>query len=76
MDRDGWFKAIRKFVRICGAYETNINILTFDRNDSHWDADALDHMANNFVQAFVLKMGDSTTNQPNDNGFNTKCKSV
>ena len=76
MDRDGWFKSILKFVRICGAYETNINILTFDGHDSHWDADALDHMANNFVQPFLLKAGDSTTDQPNDNGFNAKCKSV
>ena len=33
-------------------------------------------MADNFVQVFILKAGDSTTDQPNDNGFNAKCKLV
>ena len=76
MDRDGWFKAMRQFVKLSGAHGTNINVLTFDGHDSHWDSDALDYAADNFVQTFFLKAGDSTTDQPNDNGFNARCKSI
>ena len=34
------------------------------------------HVANNYIQPFFLKVGDSTTDQPNDNGFNAKCKAI
>ena len=66
MDRDCWFKAIIQFVKLSGAQETNINALTFDGYDAHWDLDALDYAADNYVQSFFLKDGDSTTDQPND----------
>ena len=74
MDRDGWFKVINMFTQLSGAQAGNIQILYYDGHDSHWDADAMDLMAANHVQPFVLKAGDSENDQPNDNGPNAKLK--
>ena len=66
MDRNGWLKSMRLFVKLCGLHEGNINIITFDGHDTHWDADALDYLEQNHVKAFFFKSGDSKTDQPND----------
>ena len=58
MDRDGWYKVIRMFTKLGGAHAGKIQIMFYDGHDSHWDAEALDVMANNFIQPFVLKAGD------------------
>ena len=76
MDRDGWWKAIQQFCKLSGAHAGNNQALFFDGHDSHWDADALDMMSHNFVHGFFLKAGDSVNDQPNDNGFNAKAKSI
>ena len=76
MDRDGWWKSIQRFCKLSGAHAGNNQALFFDVHDSHWDADALDMMSNNFVHGFFLKAGDSVNDQPNDNGFNAKAKSI
>ena len=75
MDRDGWFKVIYMFTKLSGCHAGNIQMLFYDRHDSHWDADALDLMTKNFIQPFVLKAGDSENDQPQDNGSNAKLKS-
>ena len=76
MDRDGWYKSIRQFIALSGARVTNKQILFFDGHDSHWDADAMDLMSDNHVHGFFLKSGDSSNDQPNDNGFNAKAKAI
>ena len=74
IDDDGWYKAMRLFVKLSGAHETNIQALFFDEFDAHWDGDALEYLTKNFVQTFFLKSNDSENNQPNDNGFNAFVK--
>ena len=74
MDRDGWFKVINMFQYLSGAHAGNKQILYFDGHVSHCDANAMDLMAANHVQPFILKAGDSKNNQPNNNGSNAKLK--
>jgi len=74
MDRDGWFKTIHNFTKLCGASESNPQYLYFDGHGSHWDADALDLMSSNDIYSFFLKAEDSENDQPNDNGPNAGLK--
>ena len=75
MDRNGWFKIINMFSKLSGAHAGNIQILFYDVHDSHWDSDILYLMSENFIQPYVLKVGDSENDQPQDNGSNAKLKS-
>ena len=52
MDNDGWLKSMKLFTKLSAADSTNIQVLFFDGHDSHWDADALDHLSDNHVEAF------------------------
>jgi len=70
MDRDGFTKTCKNFVRLSGSSKTNPQFNFFDGHDSHWAPDALDTLAENGTRAFFLKAGDSTKDQPNDNGPN------
>ena len=74
MDRDGWFKTINNFTKLCGSSKSNPQYLFFDGHDSHWDADALDVLHRRSVYSFFLKAGDSENDQPNDNGPNAGLK--
>ena len=76
MDRDGWFKTIHNFTKLCGASPKNSQYLFFDGHNSHWDADALDPMHTNDVYLYFLEASDSKNDQPNDNGPNACLKGL
>ena len=76
MDRYECIKAMTQFSNVCGAYPFNNNITFFCGHDSHFDDCAIIHMEHRNIQPFILKAGDSVNNQPNDNGLNSKLKSL
>ena len=76
MDRDEWLKATTKFYNICGASPVNNQILLFGGNDSHFNDHALTQMKTKNIQPFILKAGDPINDQPNNNGPNSKLKSL
>ena len=76
MDRDEWLKAMTKFFNICSASSVNNQIIFFDGNDIHFYDRAITHMQSKNIQPFILKVGDSINNQPNDNGPNSKLKAL
>ena len=76
MDRDGCLKAMTQFSNICGTSPVNNQILFFNGHDSHFDDRALTQMQMENIQPFILKVGDSINNQPNDSGPNSKLKAL
>ena len=74
MDRDGWMKAMSLFSITCKYSKMNPQVLFFDGHDIHFD-DRVTHILQSFhISPFILKEGDSTNDQPNDNGPNLKLK--
>ena len=65
-----------QFSNVCGASPVNNQILLFDGHSSHFDGSALRHMMCKKIQPFVLKEGDTINGHPNDNGPNSKLKSL
>ena len=74
MDRDGWLKTTENFSSLAGASAGNPQFPFFDGHDSHWDSDSLDLYTKRNCHPFFLKAGDSTNDQPNDNGPNASFK--
>ena len=74
MDRDGWMKAMILFSRTFGYRKMNPQVLFFDCHDSHFDDKATHILRSCHISPFILKAGDSTNDQPNDNGLNLKLK--
>ena len=74
MDRDGWIKAMSLFSRNCGYNKLNPQVLLFDVYDSHFDVRATHILRYRHISPFILKAGDSTNHQPNDNAPNLKLK--
>ena len=74
MDRYGWLKTMIQFYNLCGTSLVKDQILSFNGNDSHFDNRALIQINYSNIQKFVLKSGDSTNDQSNDNGPNSKLK--
>ena len=70
MDRDGWMKATSLSSRTCRSRNMNPQVLLFDGHDSHFDDRATHIMRSHHISPFILKAGDSTNDQPNDNGPN------
>ena len=52
----------------------NPQVLFFDGHDSHFDDRATHIMRSHHISQFILKAGDSTNDQPNDNGPNLMLK--
>ena len=50
--------------------------ILFDRHNNQFYERALMHMGRQNIQPFVLKAGDSVNDQPNNNGPNSKIKSL
>ena len=73
-DRDGWLKVMTQFSNICGASHVKNQILFFYGHGIHFDDHALTQIQIKNIQPFVLKVGDSINDQPNDNGPNSKLK--
>ena len=67
MDRDGWMKAMSLFSSTYGSSKMKPQVLFFDGHDSHFDDRATYIMQSHHIYPFILKAGDSTNNQPNDN---------
>ena len=74
MDRDGWMKAMSLLSKTCGSIKINPWVLFFDGHDSHFDDRATHILRSHHISPFILKAGDSTNDQPNDNGPNLKLK--
>ena len=74
MDRDGWMKATILFSRTCGASKLNPQVLFFDVHKNHFDDRATHLLRSHHISPFILKAGNSTSDQPNDNGPNLKLK--
>ena len=71
-DRNGWMKAMNLFSSTCGASKLNPQVLFFDDHDSHFYDRAKHLLRSQHISSFILKAGDSTNDQPNDNGTNLK----
>ena len=54
----------------------NKNILLRGDDGSRFDPSSMDLMASKRVQPFIPKADNSTNNQPNENGENTKLKAL
>ena len=76
MYRDVWLKAMAQLPNKCGTSPVNNKILFFDVHGRHFNDRALRKMMCKNIQPFVLKSSNSINNQPNDNGPNTKLKSL
>ena len=74
MDRDGWMNTMSLFSRTFGAIKMNPQVLFFGGHDSHFDDRAPHILQSHHISQFILKAGDSTNDQPNDNGPNLKLK--
>ena len=74
MDRDGWMKAMGLFSSTCGSSKMNPQVLFFDGHDIHFDDRATHILRSHHISPFILKAGDSTNDQPNDNGPNCMLK--
>ena len=67
-------KAMSLFSRNCGYSKINPQVLLFDVHDSHFDDRATHILRSHHISPFILKAGDFTNYQPNDNGPNLKLK--
>ena len=74
MDRNGWMKAMSLFSSTCGSSKMNPQVLFFDVHDSHFDDRSTHILLSHHISLFILKAGDSTNDQPNDNGPNCMLK--
>ena len=74
MDRDGWMKATSLFSRTCGASKINPQVLFFDSYNIHFYDRATHLLQYHHISPFILKAGDSTNEQTNDNRPNVKLK--
>ena len=76
MNYDGWFKSIAQFAHMYRSLKKNKNILLRGDDGSRFDPNSMDLMASKRVQPFIPKADNSTNNQPNENGENTKLKAL
>ena len=76
MDRYRWLKSITQFSNVYGTSPVNNEIIFFGGHASHFDDPALRQMKCQNIQPFVIKTGDSTNDQTNDNATNYKLKSL
>ena len=67
---------MNQFYNVCIASPFNNQIIFFNGHDIHFDDRALVHMGRQNIRPFVLKAGDSVNDQTNDNGPNSKLKSL
>ena len=71
---NGWMKAMSLFSSTYGSRNMNPRVLFFDVHDSHFDDRATHILRSHHISPFILKSGESTNDQPNDNGPNLKLK--
>ena len=76
MDHDGWLKATSYLSSVCCSSTLNIQVLFYDDHVSHFDVRALKIIWIHHIQSFILKVGDSVNDQPNDNGQKLKLKNM
>ena len=76
MDKDMWIKSMTQFSNVCSSSLVNDKILLFDEHNIHFDDGVLRKMMCKNIQPFVLKLGNSINKQPNNNGTNSKLKSL
>ena len=74
MDRGGWMEEMSIFSRTCGTININPQFLFFEGHDIHFYDRAKHLLWYHHISQFILKAGDSTNDQPNDNGPNLKLK--
>ena len=76
MDRYGWMKWMIHFKAVCGANTLNPHVLFYDVHDSHFDDRSIHILRSNHIKTFVLNVGYSGNDQPNDNGPKIKLKGI
>ena len=74
MARDVWMKAMSLFSRTCGDRKIKPQVIFFDVHDSHFDDRATHIIQYHHIYQFILKTGNSTNDQPNNNCPNLKLK--
>ena len=74
INMDGWMKEMSLFSRTCGAIKIKPQVLLFYGHDSHFDDRATHLIRYHHISPFILKAGDSTNDQPHDNGPNLMLK--
>ena len=74
MDKYGWMNAMSLFSRACIYSNINQQVLLFDSHDRHVDDRSTNIILSHHISPFILKVGDSTNDQPNYNGPNLKLK--
>ena len=74
MDKYGWIE--KKIYNLCRDSPINNGIFSFGKHDSHFDDRALIHTEHQKFQPFILKLGDSGNDHPNDIEPNAKLKSI
>ena len=67
-------KEMSLFSRTCGASKMNPQVLFFDGHDNQFDDRATHILRSHHISPFILKAGESTNDQPNDNGPNRMLK--
>ena len=76
IDRDFWMKAISLFSRTCWASKINPQVLFFDVHDRHFNDRDTHLLRYHHIYPFILKAGDSTNDQPNDNGAQPEAEEI
>ena len=76
MDRDEWLKYMTQFSNLYSTSPVNNQIIFFNGNDGHFNEHVLRQMKCQKIQPFVIKSDNSTNNQTNYNGLNSKLKSL
>ena len=64
------------FKAVCGANKLNPHVLFYDIHENHFEDRAIHILRSNHIKPFVLNMGDSGNDQPNDNGPKLKLKGI
>ena len=72
----GWINFINQFSNVYIASPVKNLKFFLNGHDSHFDYRALRYMDLQNIKSFVLKAGDPTNDQPNDNVPNSKLKSL
>jgi hypothetical protein len=76
-DQAGFMQICKHFVQFAPRRSNDTPLFFFmDAHESHLNPDALQYLKDNNVFAFFLRANNSDVDQPNDNGPNSKLKSL
>ena len=76
MDHDGWHKFMSNFPSVCFSSTLYPQVLIYGGHDRYFYYRALGILLKQNIHYFILKVGDSVHDQPNDNGPNMKLNNL